>query len=157
VPALTADSVSAPDHRPDATQLLTSMLSSRSPGAWGPELAAAVLPIFAVDPDGLARPRLPFDTHMQIVDTLLDYDAGGTLMQVRAPTWLVSCEPLGEPDDYTAHKTKGLQQLAALLPQARVLRWLGAVHDVPLQWPALVAGLVRAAAEDAATAGRPET
>jgi 5-methyltetrahydrofolate--homocysteine methyltransferase len=28
-PALTADSVSAPDHRPDATALLTSMLSER--------------------------------------------------------------------------------------------------------------------------------
>ena len=34
----------------------------------------------------------------------------------------------------------------------RLLRWSGAVHDVPLQWPALVSGLVRAAAEEVATA-----
>lgn len=134
---------------------LVAMLSSRSPGSWGPELAAAVLPIFAVGADGRARPRLPFDTHMQIVDTLLDYDASATLAQVQAPTWLVSCEPLADTDDFTAHKTSALQQLASVLPRVRVLRWLGAVHDVPLQWPALVAGLVRAAAEDAAVAGRP--
>jgi hypothetical protein len=27
------------------------------------------------------------------------------------------------------------------------MRWSGALHDVPLQWPALVSGLIRAAAD----------
>jgi hypothetical protein len=35
-----------------------------------------------------------------------------------------------------------------LVAQPRMLSWAGAVHDVPLQWPALVAGLVRAAHDE---------
>lgn len=129
---------------------LVDMLRARSPaGGWTEEVAAAVLPIFAVGEDGLARARLPFDTHMAIVDTLLDYDAAATLARVRCPTWLVSCEPAGEPDDFARHKAAALDGLAAG-GRRRLLRWFGAVHDVPLQWPALVAGLIRTAAADAA-------
>lgn len=133
---------------------LVAMIRQHSPvAAWTDEVAAAVLPIFAVGPDGLARARLPFETHMTIVDGLLDYDAAGTLRQVRCPAWLVSCEGLGEPDDFARHKAAAFQAAAGWLSRPRLLRWGGAVHDVPLQWPALVAGLVRAAAADAAAPG----
>jgi pimeloyl-ACP methyl ester carboxylesterase len=120
---------------------------------WSEEVAAALLPLFAVAPDGLARARLPFEAHMQIVDDLLDADHAATLGAVRCPAWLVSCEPVGGSDDaWTAGKAAALERATALLASPRVLRWAGAVHDVPLQWPALVAGLVRAAADEVAAA-----
>lgn len=108
---------------------------------WSPVVEAAVLPIFGVDGDGLARARLPFDAHMAIVDDLLDQDLADRLPQVRCPAWLVACSP-------DARRQAGLEQAAALLASPRVLRWDGAIHDVPLQWPALVAGLIRAAVEE---------
>ncbi len=123
---------------------------------WSPEVEDALLPIFAVGPDGLARARLPFERHMQVVDALLDYDAPGVLRRMRCPAWLVSCEP-ARPETapqwearWARHKEAGLQRAVALVERPRPFRWGGAVHDVPLQWPALVAGLVRAAVADAA-------
>ena len=128
---------------------LIEMLSSRSPsGAWTEETASAVLPIFEVGADGLARARLPFDTHMQVLDGLLDYDAAEVLGRVRCPAWLVSCEAFSADDEWTAHKAQSLESVTSRLARPRVLRWAGAVHDVPLQWPDLVAGLIRSAVRD---------
>ncbi len=124
-----------PDELPD--------LLRRGPESawWSPAVEAVKLSLFAVGDDGLARARLPFDAHMAIVDDLLDTDLEAVLPEVRCPVWLVSCSP-------DAARADALERTAALLASPRALRWDGAVHDVPLQWPALVAGLVRAAADE---------
>ena len=108
---------------------------------WSPAVENAVLALFGVGDDGLARARLPFEAHMAIVDDLLDGDVEELLPAIRCPAWLVSCSPDRE-------RVAALERAAALLEQPRVLRWDGALHDVPLQWPALVAGVIRAAAEE---------
>jgi pimeloyl-ACP methyl ester carboxylesterase len=108
---------------------------------WSPDVERVVLSIFAVGGDGLARARLPFPSHMKIVDDLIDTDLEPLLPDVHCPAWLVACSP-------DAARAEALERTASLLPAARALRWDGAVHDVPLQWPALVAGVVRAAAEE---------
>jgi pimeloyl-ACP methyl ester carboxylesterase len=117
---------------------------------WDEDRARALLPIFGVGADGRARARLPLAQHMAIVDAMLDADVAATLKAVRCPAWLVSCEPAGsmagDLDDWSRQKAEGLALAAALLPEARTMRWSGALHDVPLQWPALVSGLVRDAA-----------
>jgi pimeloyl-ACP methyl ester carboxylesterase len=108
---------------------------------WSPAVEAAVLPIFGLGDDGLVRARLPFEAHMAIVDDLIAADLEPALAGVRCPAWLVSCSP-------DADRAAALERTAALLAQPRVQRWEGALHDVPLQWPALVAGLVRAAVDE---------
>ena len=128
---------------------LVAMIRGNAPGGrWTEEAAAAVLPIFEIGSDGLARARLPFDKHMAIVVTLLDYDPRRDLDGVRSPTWLVSCEGTADEDEFTVAKVAGMKELAGRLPDCRILRWGGAIHDVPLQWPALVAGLIRTAAAE---------
>jgi pimeloyl-ACP methyl ester carboxylesterase len=132
---------------------LVAMLRDHTPArTWNDEVASAVLPIFAVGADGLARARLAFDDHMAIVDTLLDYDPFAVLSRVRCPTWLVSCGT-GGSEEWSAAKASGLERARSVLSNARTFTWPDAVHDVPLQWPALVAGLVRAAVEDVAAPG----
>ena len=124
---------------------LEAMLREHAPGGrWSPEIAAAVLPIFEVGTDGVARARLGFDDHMAIVDTLLDHDPAALLARVRCPTWLVSCE--GGDSEWAAMKAAALDRVGEVLPRARSFRWSEAVHDVPLQWPALVAGLIKTVA-----------
>ncbi len=122
---------------------------------WTPAVADAVLPIFGVGEDGLARPRFRFDNHMQVVDALLDYDAGAVLSRIRCPAWLVDCVAAGSPaeDEWSAAKASSLDAAGRLLARPRLLRWAGALHDVPLQWPALVSGLIRAAVDEVSTAG----
>jgi hypothetical protein len=125
---------------------------------WSPQVEAAVLPGFAVGADGLARARLPFERHMQVVDAILDNDPAAAFDRVRCPAWLVGAEPtaamsaagLADPvrAGWTTAKVAGLAAAAERLAQPRLLRWGGAVHDVPLQWPSLVAGLVRAAVDE---------
>jgi pimeloyl-ACP methyl ester carboxylesterase len=122
-------------------ELLAMLRSGPLAPWWSPAVEAAVLPIFGVGADGLARARLPFEAHMAIVDDLLAADLEPVLAAVRCPAWLVSCSP-------DADRAAALERTAALLAQPRAQRWEGAVHDVPLQWPALVAGLVRAAVDE---------
>ena len=121
---------------------------------WTDQVADALLPLFGVGDDGLARARLPFDAHMAIVDSLLDDDGEALLADVRCPAWLVSCEPAagspGASPQWSATKAAALERAGSVLAQPRLQRWSGAVHDVPLQWPALVAGLVRAAVDEVA-------
>lgn len=115
---------------------------------WSPEVERAVLPLFGVGEDGAARARLPLAQHMQVVDDLLDTDSAAVLARVGCPTWLVGCVPAGD-DERAVTVEQGLAAARAARPDARVLRWDGALHDVPLQWPDLVAGLIRAAVADA--------
>ena len=119
---------------------------------WSPAVADALLALFSVGPDGLARARLPFEAHMAILDDLLDSDPADWQARIACPTWLVSCEPVGAPDPWSLRKAAALDAAAGLLAQPRLQRWQGALHDVPLQWPALVAGLIRAAADEVALA-----
>lgn len=113
---------------------------------WTPEVADAVLPIFAVGEDGLARPRLPMEQHMLIVDDLLDSDPRVWMDAVTCPAWLVAAGGVGPVTDARARaREAALDDAGARLADGRVLRWGAAVHDVPLQWPDLVAGLIRTA------------
>jgi pimeloyl-ACP methyl ester carboxylesterase len=140
-----------------AADELIAMMRSHAPGGrWSDELEHAVLPIFEVGDDGLARARLPFQTHMKIVDSLLDYDAADVLSRVNCPAWLVSCEAVGGKDEWSQQKAAALDALAGVVKRGRMFRWGGAIHDVPLQWPALVAGLIRAAAAEQAIPGGSE-
>ena len=138
---------------PPRTALPVDVLRRRLAGGplapwWSPEVEAAVLPIFELGEDGLARARLPFDRHMAIVDDLLDSDPALLLPRITCPAWLVSAEASGGDEAWGARKAAALEHAATVLARPRLLRWAGAVHDVPLQWPALVAGLIRAAVEE---------
>jgi pimeloyl-ACP methyl ester carboxylesterase len=124
---------------------------------WSDDVARALLPIFGVGDDGRARARLPLAQHMAVLDGILADDPEATLRSAHRPVWMVSCEPggsfAGGLDAWSSSKAEGLAVAAKALPDARLMRWSGALHDVPLQWPALVSGLVRAACDSAAAAG----
>lgn len=104
---------------------------------WTDETRAALSGTFAIDRDGRARTRIGLDRHMRVLDGMLDYDPLpdlATCERAGTPVWAVVCERSGPRE---------VPRLANLL----VHRWEGAVHDVPLQWPALVAGFVDALVE----------
>jgi pimeloyl-ACP methyl ester carboxylesterase len=112
---------------------------------WSADVEDAVLPIFEVGDDGLARARLTYERHMMVLDGLLDYDADAVLQRVAAPCWLVAA--IGD-DEWSRTKQAGLDRAWEVLARPRAFALRGALHDVPLQWPALVAGVIKAAADE---------
>lgn len=133
----------APPGTEEEPARLAELLAGWHKGYWSPAVRDAVLPIYEVHPDGLARPRLTTERHWAILDALLAYDAADVLPRIAAPAWVG-----------TAALTEGYGSAIGLLRRPRGFALHGAVHDVPLQWPALVAGVVRAAADEVATEGR---
>jgi len=122
---------------------------------WTADVRAALEPTFSVDDTGHVTTRLGMERHMAVLDGLIDYDPSPDVEQVSCPTWLVSCEPrVSEQDaetpadDLSGAWVNARTQTLADLPRAFFLqRWFGALHDVPLQWPAMVAGLLETVAE----------
>jgi hypothetical protein len=93
---------------------------------------------------------------MAVLDGLLAHDAHDAWDRLTRPAWLVTCEPAsasaGEPE-WAARREDTIRRVAARGDDTRVLRWQGAVHDVPLQWPDLVAGLLATVRAETARAG----
>lgn len=122
----------------------------------GAEGRAALAETFEVDDAGLARTRIGVERHMRVLDGLLDYDPAEDLARLaglHCPAWAVVCEPAprqGHARPASEPKSLAIAE-AEQIPGLLVHRWMGAVHDVPLQWPALVAGLIDALDAEAAT------
>jgi pimeloyl-ACP methyl ester carboxylesterase len=85
---------------------------------------------------------------MDVVETLYDYSPEDVLARVGVPTWVAVAEGTSGSDQFAVLRATSLARVSELLAQPRVIRMAGAVHDVPLQWPALVAGVIRAAVEE---------
>lgn len=107
------------------------------------ETQEALTPTFIADDTGAIRTRIGVERHMAVLDGILDWDVKAAWTRLRTPVWVVSCES-GTPRDL------GVTTLVPDGTAVVVQRWEGAEHDVPLQWPALVAGLIDQVAEGAA-------
>ena len=101
---------------------------------WSDEIRSALAPTF-VEVDGLVRTRIGIDRHMAVLDGLLDYDSVPDIRARRNDTWAVLCTDSPGLDPLVERR---LQEIGELNLQI----WQGAIHDVPLQWPALVAGWI---------------
>lgn len=119
--------------------------------SWSDEVQAALAATFVTDEQGLLRSRLGRERHLRVLDGLLDYDpvpdfdaceAAGTRI------WAIVCEARaqvsagpGSADPWRALKESSVAS-AARRANLLLHRWGGAVHDVPLQWPGLVAEFI---------------
>ncbi len=128
---------------------LWSMIRSSELGrAWSDETEAALAPTFVADDEGRLHSRLGLTRHLAVLDGLLDTDPAGDLAACEAaqtPLWAAICDPRraddGAADPWNSLKSASLRA-AAQHSNLIVHRWAGAIHDVPLQWPDLVAGFI---------------
>jgi pimeloyl-ACP methyl ester carboxylesterase len=88
-----------------------------------------------VDQDGTARARFHFDNHMQVIDALYDQRPSRLLAGVACPVLLC---PAG--GGVAAARRDAVDRAARLAPDARVSWFEDAMHDIPLQRPAQLAG-----------------
>lgn len=103
---------------------------------WSDETRAALEPTFRPGADGLFGSTLGLERHLRVLAGLLDYSVDLDLITIDRPIWAVLCESGG------LELAERALERAAATHSVRLQRWQGAVHDVPLQWPAMVAGLI---------------
>jgi len=99
------------------------------------DIREALRPTF-VESEGLLRTRIGIDRHMAVLEGLLDYDASADLARRAEHTHAVVCGSAGDLG------TAAQNRLDAIGAALHLQYWAGAIHDVPLQWPALVAGWI---------------
>ena len=131
-------------------QLLSALQSGSLAPFWSDEVEAALLPSFRTNEDGLVVSTIGYERHLAVLDGLLAYIP--RFEAIDATTWIVAAEPvrIDPASEYhgpvwQAAREKGLQRAAETLSDPILMRWAGAIHDVPLAWPDLVAGLIRTA------------
>jgi pimeloyl-ACP methyl ester carboxylesterase len=127
------------------TDDLWSMIRSGPLGThWSDELQDALTPTFMSDDQGRLSSRLGLERHMLVLDGLMDVEPDVDLDACHAsgvPIWASVCEPAGASDGFRDLKSSAVAS-ASGRDNLLVHRWAGAIHDVPLQWPNLVAGFI---------------
>jgi len=126
--------------------LLTRM---QNPGdKWQPDDAAIqiILANFDVSEDETISPRLSYEHHMQIVRALWEFKTYARYEHLRCPALLVPARPAPpyseREREFLASKERGIQFLSGRFTNIRVHWMQDSVHDIPLQRPAELAGLV---------------
>lgn len=104
---------------------------------WNAELEGALGPTFGIQGDGTWGTKLGFARHMRVLDDFFEYQPGPDWARLQPPTWLICCDA-AEP--WLSVRDANLANLHTPA-NLHVQVWGGATHDVPLQWPSLVAGL----------------
>lgn len=112
---------------------------------WSPAIEDALLHIVELRPDGTVGPRLALANHLQILEALWDQPTLALYSQVTCPILLIC--PLQEGGDerqrqFQATKRKSIAHLQTLTPGIRVEYLPDTIHDVPLQRPEVLAGLI---------------
>lgn len=101
---------------------------------WSDDIQSALAPTF-IETDGLVRTRIGVERHMQVLEGLLDYDSVPDIRARHLDTWAVLCSDSPAIDPL-------IERRLTLIGDVNLQIWQGALHDVPLQWPALVAGWI---------------
>jgi pimeloyl-ACP methyl ester carboxylesterase len=116
--------------------------------SWGPDEEALeiILANFEISADERITPRLSFENHMQIVRAMWEFKTHERLRRLRCPAMAVLAEPfepLSPPElEMLEAKRNSAVQAQAALPGLEV-HWLAeTAHDIPLQRPAELAGLI---------------
>lgn len=131
--ALTPPHITAPSIEDILDRIRSGPLAS----TWSLSIESALRPTFVQQPDGTWTTRIGWDRHMRVLDDFLRYDPMPDWAALRVPTVLICCEV---DDRWEPTRTRNLANLPANCP-VDVAYWSGAIHDVPLQWPADVANV----------------
>ena len=117
---------------------------------WSDEIREALAPTFIADDAGLMRTRIGVERHMAVLRALLDYDPWPDAARITCPAWHARCLGVAEARSSVDDPALGRARTRTALETGILMQeWEGAIHDVPLQWPALVAGFIDALIESA--------
>ena len=100
---------------------------------------------FDVVEDGTIRPRLTRENHMRIIDALWEHKPSRSMGSVSCPVLLMPARQDGDEAMTERHlgREQAVERANRLLPISRTVWLEDSVHDVPIQRPELVAGVIK--------------
>ena len=110
-----------------------------------PEFDEILMQNFEVLADGTVRTHLSRENHLRIIDALWEHHPPQLYPQVPCPALMLPAR-MANDDSVAARTFRREQSVAAaeqLLPAGKTVWLEDSIHDVPVQRPELVAGLIR--------------
>jgi pimeloyl-ACP methyl ester carboxylesterase len=112
---------------------------------WGDHMELFFRSNFEIQTDGTVLPRLRRDLHLQIVRALWEQRVSSLYPRIRCPVLILPARSDGEPSSTagnTSTKEAQMNRALATLPNARLIWMEDSIHDVPVQRPSEVAGVI---------------
>jgi pimeloyl-ACP methyl ester carboxylesterase len=119
---------------------------------WSPQLEDIFLHIVELRADGTVAPRLSLANHLQILEAMWDQPTLALYDRVTCPVLLVCPEQQATDDrqrQFQAAKREAIARILEAHPGVRVEYLADTIHDVPLQRPEALAGLIAQMADEA--------
>lgn len=124
-----------------------SMLSSPS-HTWlpGDQAIQAILANFEISEQETISPHLSLEHHMQILRAIWEHQTQGRFQRVRCPVMIVAASPPGpltaDDETFLEFKRRAVVEVESRMENLRVHWMQDTIHDIPLQRPAELAGLI---------------
>ncbi len=119
--------------------------SRHAEDAMAARFAEIVLANFETLEDNTSRAKLSRDNHIRIIEALWDHHPPALYPQVKCPVLMMPARRQGDPAaaERNERRAKSVASAAQLLPAGKAV-WLDdSIHDVPVQRPELVAGVIK--------------
>ena len=132
-------------------RLLERARTRRWLGPMSGQLEETLLANFRVLDDGTIRARLSFENHMRIIEALWEHKPTELYGQVSQPTLIMPARRERDTESPAARRFRREESVAAAsakFPRSKVVWLEDSIHDVPLQRPELVAGVIARHYED---------
>ena len=117
----------------------------RDPAVMTPEFEAVILANFEVLEDNTIRAWLSRDNHLRIIDALWDHHPPQLFPKVECPALVLPARRDDSPEaaERNERRAQSVQTAVDALPKGKVVWLEDSVHDVPVQRPELVAGVIK--------------
>ena len=117
----------------------------RDPAVMTPEFEAVILANFEVLEDNTIRAWLSRDNHLRIIDALWDHHPPQLFPKVECPALVLPARRYDSPEaaERNERRAQSIQTAVDALPKGKVVWLEDSVHDVPVQRPELVAGVIK--------------
>ena len=115
---------------------------------WQPDDPAiqAILANFEISEQETISPRLSLVHHMQILRAIWEYPTQERFQRVRCPVMIVAASPTGpftaDDEAFLEFKRRAVNDAQSQMENLRVHWMQDTIHDIPLQRPAELAGLI---------------
>ena len=109
------------------------------------EFEEVLLANFQVFEDNTFRSRLSRDNHLRIIDALWEHHPPQLYSRVPCPVLILSARIKSDPTmaERISRRQKSIAAAESLLPVSKTVWLEDSIHDVPVQRPELVAGLIK--------------
>ena len=110
-----------------------------------PEAQDIVLANFEVLEDNTIRAWLSRDNHLRIIEALWEHHPSALYSQVKCPVLIMPARQQNDPStaERMSRRAESIATVAELLPVSKTVWLEDSVHDVPIQRPELVAGVIK--------------